>query len=474
MKKKVDVAIIGAGTAGLSAFKEASKYTNNLLIIGEEPLGTTCARTGCMPSKALIQAAHFFHDRHHFASQGIHGAEHLYVEYSEVLEQVRALRDEFTNGVVQYTHSLGTAFLQGSASFIAPDTLKVGEQTIQARAIIIATGSSSILPEAWQAFEDYILTSETFFEQLSLGPRVAVIGGGSIGLELGQALAYLGMEVSIYHAKDRIGGLSDPKVNEAAIALFKEVCSLHLNTTASLEVADKGVWVCDGDSKKQVDHVVAAMGRKPNIDALNLKALGVPLNESGLPDYDETSMKIPGVSVYIAGDVNQYRPLLHEAADEGRIAGFNAAHEQRCFQRRMPVSILFTDPDIAVVGASYQALKHRVGQDIIIGEVDYSNQGRAKIMRKNRGVLRLYGEKATGLLVGAELVAPGGEHLAHLLAWAIDKAFTAFDVLQMPFYHPVVEEGMRTALRALAKQVDSKSLPFDLALCDSEAIQPLS
>ena len=124
-----------------------------------------------------------------------------------------------------------------------------------------------------------------------------------------------------------------------------------------------------------------------------------------------------------------------------------------------------------MVGKGYQQLQ---GQDFIIGEIDFSNQGRAKVMQQNKGLLRIYADKNTSELLGAELIAPEGEHLAHLLAWAIDKRMTAFDVLQMPFYHPVIEEGMRTALRQITKEAEKKRSSFDLAMCDSEAIHWLS
>lgn len=182
-------------------------------------------------------------------------------------------------------------------------------------------------------------------------------------------------------------------------------------------------------------------------------------------------MQVGSLPIFIAGDVNADRPVLHEAADEGRIAGFNSVQEHpHCFQRRTPLTIVFSEPNVAMVGQSFAALKDR---NIALGEARFDNQGRAKVMAERAGILRVYGDKADGRLLGAELAAPRGEHLAHLLAWAIQKDMTVFEMLQLPFYHPVIEEGLRTALRALSQQVKAKRPTFELAMCDSAAVGAL-
>jgi len=182
-------------------------------------------------------------------------------------------------------------------------------------------------------------------------------------------------------------------------------------------------------------------------------------------------MQIENYPLFIAGDVNKKRALLHEAADEGRIAAYNALHPIQCFKRRTPLRIIFTEPNIVIVGKGYKELD---SDDFVTGEVDFSDQGRAKIMHHNQGLLRIYGSKKDGTLLGAEMIAPDGEHLGHLLAWSIEQQLTVFDLLKMPFYHPVLEEGMRTALRDLSKKITGKPRKFDLTMCDSGAIYSLS
>lgn len=473
--KNVDVAIIGAGTAGLSAYKEASKVTKNIVLIDHGPLGTTCARVGCMPSKLLIDVANKFHVRKHFEAIGISGGDSLSVNLRDTLSYVRKLRDYFTSGVIRFTESLGSHFISGEASFLDTQTLQVNQKTIRANKIILATGSQSIIPHAWHAFDDRLLTSETIFEQTELPQKIGVAGGGVIGLELGQALARLGLEVSLFHGNAFLAALTDPTVNKHAIEIFKKEFSLCLGEKVDISANNEATLNLTARSHQTtVDKALISIGRASNLKRLALDKIGITCNAAGVPQFDNTTMKVNNHDIYLAGDINKTRPLLHEAADDGRIAGFNAARPNdkiQCFKRRTPITIIFTQPNIIVVGKPYRELKEK---DFVVGSVSFEDQGRARVMHKNQGILNIYAEKATGCLLGCEGVLPDGEHIAHLLAWAIKEKLTVFKVLQMPFYHPVIEEGMRTALRDLANKVDHKAAAFELAMCDSAAESPLS
>ncbi|MGB7946678.1 MAG: dihydrolipoyl dehydrogenase, partial [Candidatus Binatia bacterium] len=195
-------------------------------------------------------------------------------------------------------------------------------------------------------------------------------------------------------------------------------------------------------------------------------------DERGLPPYDPTTLQVADLPIFIAGDANASLPVLHEAADEGRIAGFNAVQKKpRCFKRRTRLKIVFSEPNVAVVGKSFAEVKN---QEIAIGEARFERQGRARIMAENPGILRVYGNRSDGRLLGAELAAPAGEHLAHILAWVIERRATVFEALQMPFYHPVVEEGLQTALRDLSGKTAKKRPRFELARCESAAVGDLN
>lgn len=462
MDESYDVAIIGAGSAGLSALREVRKQTERFVLINDGPYGTTCARVGCMPSKALIEAAGAYHRRHALAEFGVSGADGLAVDIAAVLKRVRQLRDGFVDGVTKLTDALGERSIAGRARFVEPQVLAVGKRRIAARKIIIATGSRPVVPAAWAALGNRILTSDDLFEQETLPSRMAVVGLGSIGMEMAQALARLGIDVAGFNTSRQLGGLSDPRVGKAAVALFREAFTLHLGEAAELEAAGEQVRVRAGSREILVERVLVALGRRPNLDDLGLDTLGVTLDDKGMPPFDPLTLQIADLDVYIAGDANQQRPLLHEAADDGYVAGHNAGRDApACFERRTPLAIVFSDPNIAVVGQAYDQLDPAA---IRVGEADFSDQGRARMAIENYGLARVYADKRTDRLLGAELCVAHGEHLAHLLAWAVQQKLTVQDVLRLPFYHPVIEEGLRTALRDLAAQLGGPP-GADLANC---------
>jgi len=166
-------------------------------------------------------------------------------------------------------------------------------------------------------------------------------------------------------------------------------------------------------------------------------------------------MQVGDLPVYIAGDVTGERPILHEAGDEGKIAGYNAAHgENAAFRRKTPLYINFCDPNICAVGQRFNELD---ADTSVVGEVKFAPVGRALIMGKNKGVLRVYADKASGRILGSEMIGPRGENLAHLLCWCIEQGLTVGDLLRMPFYHPVIEEALQAALYDLYAKVDAKN-----------------
>ena len=463
MSTNLDVIVIGAGSAGLAAVREIEKKTDRFVLINDGPYGTTCARVGCMPSKALIEAANAFHARRKAQAFGIRGSEHLSIDIPAVLQRVRALRDRFVGGVLRSTEGLSQRSIAGRARLLGPDRVAVGDQVFHARTIVIATGSSPVVPRPWQALGDRLLTTDSLFDQEVLPARMAVIGLGAIGIEMAQALSRLGIEVQAFDASEALAGISDPLVAEAARQALSEEFAIHTGHKVGMAGTTNGVRVQAGPVDIEVDRVLVAIGRTPNLGDLGLEALGVTLDERGLPPFDRSTMQIADLPVFIAGDANADASLLHEAADEGHIAGVNAvADEPACFQRRTPLAIVFSDPGIAAIGQRFASLE--TGR-CLIGSVDFASQGRALTAERNRGVLRVYAAQEGARILGAEMCAPAAEHLAHLLALAIHRELTVHDLLAMPFYHPVLEEGLRTALRDISRQ--SKGGRSDLSACDS-------
>ena len=463
--RKVDVAIIGAGTAGLSAYSAAKKYTDNILLIEANEYGTTCARVGCMPSKLLIAAADYAHHGQQGNIFGITYAAPI-IDGAAVMQRVRDERDHFVGSVLKSVADFPENHkLHGYAKFVSSTELEVtkndGSVThITAARIIIATGSSPTIPDFLKAAGSRLLISDNIFEWETLPKSIAIFGPGVIGLELGQALSRLGVKVAVFGKSGELAAIQDPAISSCADMEFNREFYLDLNAETKSIREEKNSVVIEyrhrekGMIEEHFDYVLAATGRRPNIEGLALDHADLAVDGNGIPLYNCYTGKCGNSTIYIAGDVSNDVPLLHEAVDEGRIAGSNAGRslrnpdDIRAGTRRIPLSIVFTDPQIASVGQNLESVRRNCNC-YAIGEVSFEDQGRARIMNKNRGLLRVYGEQGSGLLLGAEIFGPAAEHIAHQLAWVIQLRLTVQQVLELPFYHPVLEEGVRTALKDL-------------------------
>jgi len=465
--RHVDVAILGAGSAGLSAGRAARAHTDRVLQIDAGPWGTTCARVGCMPSKLLIAAAEVAHEARHAGRFGIE-VPAVRVDGRRVMERVRRERDRFVGFVLDDMHALGPErLLQGRARFLDAHTLHVdtadGALRVEAGRIVIATGSRPAVPEAWRvALGDRLIVNDDVFDWTDLPGSVAVVGAGVIGLELALALHRLGVRVRLLARGDHVGPLTDPALVALAARIFGEALPLALNAEVlGFERIGDEVELrwrdAHGTHVERHDVLLAATGRRPNTDGLGLEALGLPLDERGVPRHDPTTGRIADTPVFIAGDAANERPLLHEAADEGHIAGDNAGRwpEVVPHPRRTPLAVVFSEPQIMLTGRHHRELCAS-GVRFATGTVSFANQGRSRVIGRNAGALHVYGDCATRRLLGAEMVGPAAEHLGHLLAWSIGHGATVDDALAQPFYHPVIEEGLRTALRELKRALDAR------------------
>ena len=456
-----DVAIIGAGTAGMSAYRAALAHTPRVLVIESGVYGTTCARVGCMPSKLLIAAAEAAHTIQHAGQFGVQGGP-LRVDGPAVMARVRSERDRFVGFVLDaVAHWPAERRLVGHARFLDNHTLQVqtaqGLVRVHAERNVIATGASPVLPSAWrQALGDRLIVNDDVFEWQDLLRAVAVVGTGVIGLELAQALHRLGVRVRLYGRGDRVGPLTDPALQTLARQVFGQALPLTLNAhRLDLRREGDGVVVAATTAggvvqEERFDCLLASTGRRPNVDQLGLAQTTLPLDPAGIPVHDRRTGQVGNSTVFIAGDVAEDRPLLHEAADDGRIAGDNAGRfpDVRVRPRRAPLAVVFSAPQMALAGASHAELLQS-GVPFKIGSVSFEDQGRSRVMGLNQGALQVYGETATGRFLGAEMLGPAAEHIGHLLAWSVQRGDTVQQMLDSPFYHPVVEEGLRTALRQL-------------------------
>ncbi|WP_375461359.1 dihydrolipoyl dehydrogenase [uncultured Enterovirga sp.] len=467
-----DVAIIGAGTAGLAARAAADGDGARTVLIDAGPGGTTCARVGCMPSKLVIAAAAAMKDTERLGLFGLRLEGRVAVDGPAVMDRVRRERDRFVGSVLENVADIpAEQRIAGRARFTGPTSLRIDDHTeIEARAIVIATGSKSAVPKVLSGLGEIVLTNETVFELPEPPPSLAVIGAGPLGIELAQAFARLGTRVTVFDKADRIAGLADP----AAAGIVRDLLSVEIELRLGVEIeaepaAEGGAklrWrgaagAAGATGEAVFARVLAAAGRPPNLSGLNLDRAGLALDPHGTPVFDRATMRCGASAVFLAGDAGHDRPVLHEAAAEGRIAGLNAARFPRVepMPRQVPLSIVYTDPEIAVVGRPWSE-----EEDFAVGDADLGQSGRARVMGRNAGVIRVYACRDGGRIEGGTIVGPEAEHLGHLLAWTVQCGMTVDAVLALPFYHPTLEESFRGAIRKLCGETRSRppARPGDL------------
>ena len=459
--QEVDVAVIGAGSAGLVAYRKAlSSGAARVVLIEGGPYGTTCARVGCMPSKLLIAAAEAAEELRSAEQFGIKAGS-IEIDGAAVMARVQRERDRFVGFVVDSTEQLpAEQRLRGWARFVGPTRLEVqteaGPVQVAAKTVVIAAGTTPSVPPPLRGLGDRLLTSDSVFDLPTLPKSLALVGAGVIGLELGQAMHRLGVQTSIFDIGQRMPLVSSAVMQEQARELFSARLDLHLGISdLQAKAGGEGVVVswteADGSAHEaSFEYVLAATGRRPQLARLELENAGIELDKRGAPiHWDQRTTQIGDTPVFMAGDITGTRQLLHEAATEGRIAGTNAARypEVRAHVRQVPLGIMFSDPNVAIVGEIPEP--EGEGCEWEVGEVDYANQGRARVIGQPHGRVRIYARRSCGTLIGAEMIGPRVEHMAHLLAWSIEQGLSAQQARAMPCYHPTLEEGLRTAIHEL-------------------------
>lgn len=469
VRVQVDVAVIGAGTAGMNAYSTLRRAGASSVIIDQGPLGTTCARVGCMPSKAVLLAGKRWNTLRGLlpAADRDRALELLPANSTspqQLWEQALATRDALVEGNMRQLHGLaGDSLLMGQARFTGPQTLQLDKgSTVEAKAFVLATGSEAVRPQALQdALGGRLITTDELFYLPELPRSLAIVGLGPIGLEMGVALSRLGSRVVGSNRSPKLGQMDDPEVNTAAMAHFGTLFPMVFGEPVQAQLrSDGSVDFQAGGVQARVDWVLAAAGRAPRVAALALEQAGAQWDDKGRLRRDAATQQLTGIPLFLAGDVSGDRPLMHEAAVGGTMAAQHALRhlglmgtEQAMRQRAAPLSIVFSDPDLAWVGQRFTQLT----PDAVVATTLGSGNGRSKIMQAPEHMLRLYADASSHRLLGASIFCAGGEHLAHQLAWAVQRGETVESLQELPYYHPSVEEMIDNALKALRRAFKERS-----------------
>lgn len=454
-----DIIIIGAGTAGIAAYKEAIKKTQNVLIINDGPWDTTCARVGCMPSKVLIATANRVYDIQHADEVAL--SVKAQIDTSNVMQHVQSLRDRFTKATLKDVNSWDKSHkISGKATFVDANTVQVANKQYQAKSFILAVGSTpSFNPEWKDELGDLLITSDQVFELEKLPKRIAVIGSGVIAIELAQAMHRLGVETTIFARSEKVGSLSSPNLQKNAIDVLSNELNIKFKilpeAVKKFRNKVKIEYIENGQSQHLItDYLLVATGRDSLLNTLKLENIDAEFSEIKKLPVDPNTKQLGKFPIFVVGDAFTYTPIQHEASHEGRLAIQNCLNypEVENIKTLTPLGIMFSSPEMAGLGQNFKALTDQK-IDFVTGYVSYEKQGRAIVNGKHQGGAEVYVHAKTRKLLGAELFVHSAEHLAHLLAWMIGQDLTVDEVLDNPFYHPTLEEGLRTALKHARRQL---------------------
>ena len=467
-QRDVDVAIIGAGTAGLSAYRAVKESGHSVVLIDHGPLGTMCARVGCMPSKAMLHAAMRWSTTDRLAGwdDGTAAAAR-----DRLWRDVREMRDQLAGGTADSTREdVGADLVMGRARFAAADLLVVDDLHIRARGFIVATGSHPNLPEAFRQLGDLALTTDTLFELDTLPASVGVVGLGNVGVEIGLALARFGLSTAGFDEQHSVGGAKDPAIARRAVERLGRELPMTTGVEVRADVVDGRVrlrWREESErgggtrdeQHATFDRVLVALGRSPNLADLDLAAAGIVWPDGQPAPIDPGTLRLGDSSIFVVGDAAPLHPLQHEAVDDGCIATRNvlallSGSEPLRAARRTPLSIVFTDPDLAQVGIHHPELDDAA---TLVAEAGGDSNGRSKLLGEETNLVRLYVDRGSRRIVGASMCTTHGEHLAHLVAFAIGRELTVDELLAAPFYHPTIEELLQEALKQAICALDDDS-----------------
>lgn len=466
-KVECQTLIIGAGTAGIEAYKSAVKNGQDCVIVDSGPLGTTAQRSGELPVSLLMDAGLSLHAIENLDECGISFATKVKPDTSNVMVSLRAVRARATSEVLSFMYRIPESKrIRGKAKFTDSHTVIVdGCIEITFKTAVIATGSSPLVTYEQSRLKN-ILTTNEFFELEKLPKSVAVFGSSKIGLELGQALSYLGVDVAVFGQR-KLWSLTDDTILTVAHQMLSSRFNLYVDTfiTSMEDEEDEGyaIYYIDDRGYENYLHmqsVVAATDRIPNIAGMNLQNIGVKLDRTGCISVDPGTLQTSVANIFAAGDVCHSDHLSSVARSEGFDAGANAATFPDLNKRRtqIRVDIVFTDPVLAIAGKTLNEMRdyaRETGDTFITTEVRLS-QGHFRGLREDGGMLSIYTSVRTHKILGAELCAFKGDKIAQLLALAMENGLTVETLAKYSFFNLSAETVITKAAQEALKKLNKK------------------
>ncbi|MEX1030170.1 MAG: dihydrolipoyl dehydrogenase [Paenibacillaceae bacterium] len=459
-RMEVDVLIIGAGPGGYVAAIRAAQLGKSVTVVDKGKAGGVCLNVGCIPSKALISAAHHYSSIQHASEIGI-TVEGVKVDFTRVQEWKDSVVNKLTGGVKSLFKGNKIELVTGEVFFTAEDEVRVVNgyegARYQFKHCIIATGSRPIEIKGFP-YGKRILSSTEALELKEIPKSMIIVGGGYIGVELGQMYAKFGTKVTILEGLKSILAGFEPDATRFVERNLKKL-GVEIVTEATAKDAtqtDKEVTVSysAGGEAKQVtaDYVLVTVGRKPNTDELGLDVVKMKRNERGYIEVDQ-QCRTNVANVYAIGDCVPGLALAHKASYEGKVVAEVIAGQPSMIDYKAIPAVVFSDPEIASVGWNEAEAKEH-GHELVIGKFPYAANGRALSMNAGDGFVKIIADKKSEIVLGAIVVGPEASNLIAEIGLAIELAATLEDIALTIHAHPTLGEiVMESAEGALGKAV---------------------
>ncbi len=454
--EKLDVLIIGVGTAGEYAAGTCLARGRSTGLVERGRTGGDCIFHACIPTKSLLSAARTFKKMRRADDFGL-PASGTPADYS----RVKAYKDEIVESIgagrEQRWRDRGASFFAGEASFVSPHEVSVGDQLIRAERILITSGSlPAVFPIEGLAATGYITNVEAL-DLERIPASIAIIGGGPVGLEFGQLFSAFGAAVTIFEAGERILPREDEEVSASLaglladqdIAIKAPAAIRRVSATAHGKLV---VYEHSGsDHSEEFEEVMLAAGRQPAMDALNLVAAGVKTHPRGISVDAGMRTNVP--NIWAAGDITGTFLFTYVAGEQGETAARNATRDAGEAVRELSYEILprvtFCDPDVGSVGLTEREARER-GYDVKIGRFDYVNLTRAILARDTEGFFKIVVDGTSSRILGGHILGTNAGAHIHEVAAAMSAGLSARQVGDMLHAYPTFSEGVRYACQAVA------------------------
>ena len=452
-----DVAILGGGSAGYAAAATAQSQGARVAIVDPGPLGGLCILRGCMPTKTLLRSSDVISLMRRAKEFGLLPVE-AGADLAAINDRKNRLIKEFADYRIEQLKDSRFTLIEEKAEFISANEVRVGESTLKAKSFVIATGSVIADYPISGLQETGFVTSDDVLTIRKAPESIIVLGAGAVAVELAQFFLRIGTQVTLLQRSGHILSQGDEDLARPVEQRFREEGMDLFTGTKIIRAAKENnrsviYFEHEGKEKRvEAEMLLQALGRRPNIDGLNLEAAGIEI-EKGQVKVD-SQMRTNQKNIFAVGDVNGIHEVVHIAIQQGEVAGYNAVHPDNTKEvdDRLKSSVVFTDPAVASVGLSEKECK--AGNiDYLAASYPFSDHGKSMCLGETHGHVKILCDPVSGEVLGGHIVGPEAGELIHEIITLMHFRGTVKDLMNIPHYHPTLAEILTYPAEELAERL---------------------